>query len=190
MQIDRMYYPVKTLGYGERIGIWTIGCVRRCNKCSNPELWEEQPEKDISVEELVRTLNPCFLKCDGITITGGDPFVQADELLSLVEEIRATKFHGDILAYTGFQYEELVQYPQTKKILEKIDVLIDGAYIDSLNQNIGLSGSSNQRILVLNHKFEKRYQDADKWARKSQIVVSNGRIMAIGISPRTHSETP
>lgn len=53
MQIDRILFPVTTLGPGNRLGIWTIGCPHRCFNCSNPELWNDDAEKDISLSELV-----------------------------------------------------------------------------------------------------------------------------------------
>ncbi len=46
MQIDRVLFPITTLGPGNRIGIWTIGCPHKCYNCSNPELWDANVNKD------------------------------------------------------------------------------------------------------------------------------------------------
>ena len=66
-------------------------------------------------------------------------------------------------------------------VLDSISVLIDGAYIDSLNDNIGIRGSSNQRINILNNEYMKRYIECDKGERKSQIVISDNLIMSFGV---------
>lgn len=179
MQIDRIYYPVETLGYGKRIGIWTIGCPHHCEKCSNPELWTEDKCKEIDIESIVKCVKRVG-NADGITITGGDPFYQADELLILVSRLRELGYE-DILVYSGYTYEELIKDEVSKSVLDLIAVLIDGKYVDSLNDNRTIRGSSNQRILVLNSQMNNRYSDVNSWERKTQIVMNNNDIHAIGI---------
>lgn len=187
MQIDRLFYPVKTLGYGNRIGIWTIGCKHHCYNCSNPELWMEQPEKDISVAAIIKILESYLTVCDGITITGGDPFYQPDELYCLLKKINGTDFSGDILVYTGYHYAGLLEKPLTERILSMVDVLIDGTYIDELNSGKGLAGSSNQNIIILNEKFHCRYDEANLSERKSQIIEANGELLSIGVPFRKNT---
>ena len=181
MQIDRIYYPVETLGPGKRIGIWTIGCNRGCVNCSNPELWKSDPGRDISIDNILNMIGG-INKPDGITITGGEPFLQVNDLYDLVNGI---KNYGidDILIYSGYTLSELKEMKSAKviSVLDSISVLIDGAYIDSLNDNIGIRGSSNQRINILNNEYMKRYTDCDKGERKSQIVISDNLIMSFGV---------
>ena len=177
MQIDRIFFPAETLGYGKRIIIWTIGCPRRCRGCSNPELWETDSSREIDTIELVQKIEPFLKQADGITITGGDPFFQIDELRCLLENIRKIS-DIEILVYTGYLYEELTGY---QDVLGKIDVLIDGPYVNERDDNRGIRGSSNQRIIVLNPKYEQRYADASLSARSSQIIQFNGRIINVGI---------
>ena len=177
MQIDRIYFPVKTLGYGERIGIWTIGCNHHCFNCSNPELWEDNSDKNISVDEIIKCVNK-VPHADGITITGGDPFEQPDELYKLVIELKKCQYE-DILVYT---FEELQCKGEIfNKILNEIGVLVDGEYVDSLNDNMSFRGSSNQRIIVLNENLKRKYHNAEEWERKTQILVNDGFIQAIGL---------
>ena len=54
MNLARIMYPVRTLGPGERIGLWLCGCSHGCKGCSNPELWQPRKEYDISVENLLK----------------------------------------------------------------------------------------------------------------------------------------
>lgn len=180
MQIDRVYYPVTTLGYGQRIGIWTVGCKHECMNCSNPELWKPNQTKEISIERILKYIER-IPHTDGITITGGDPFFQPEELLHLVMGLKEMKY-TDILVYSGYTLEELKQQGDTvSQILLNIGVLVDGRYNDELNDNKSFRGSSNQRIIVLNKSLEERYRGADDWDRKTQIVMNDNNIQAIGL---------
>ena len=180
MQIDRLYYPVKTLGYGKRMGIWTIGCKRKCRNCSNPELWEENPDKDIPIETITDIIEKYKDKTDGVTITGGEPFLQPEELLSLVRKIREIGI-TDILIYTGFSFEELCKNPLTKKIVDLCGAVVDGEYIDELNENRGIKGSENQRLFVINKSLSERYEGFETAKRQSEIINNGGKIWSIGI---------
>ena len=181
MQIDRIYYPVETLGPGKRIGIWTIGCNRGCVNCSNPELWKSDPGRDISIDNILNMIGG-INEPDGITITGGEPFLQVDDLFDLVNGI---KNYGidDILIYSGYTLKELIDMKNSKVsfVLNSIAVIIDGEYKDSLNDNLGIRGSSNQKINILNNKYRDRYANCDKGERKSQIVICDNLVMSFGI---------
>ena len=181
MQIDRIYYPVETLGPGKRIVIWTIGCDRECYNCSNPELWNTKADKDISIDNIMSMIE-CIDKPDGITITGGEPFLQVEDLYDLINRIEDYGI-DDILIYSGYTLSELKEMNDIKVnyVLESIAVLIDGAYIDSLNDNRGIRGSSNQKINILKKKYRGRYIDCDKGERKSQIVISDNLVMSFGV---------
>ena len=186
MQIDRIYYPVQTLGYGKRIGIWTIGCTHHCKNCANPELWQPNPDKNISVDEIMECVST-IAAADGITITGGEPFEQPEELYTLVKKLNTTGYH-DILVYSGYTIEELHEKGElVKTILKEIGVLVDGLYLDLLNDNKSFRGSSNQNIHILKDSLKERYQDAKNWERKTQILVNKNQIQAIGI-PRKNGE--
>ncbi len=120
---------------------------------------------------------------DGVTITGGDPFLQKVELLYLVEGMKQIGI-DDILIYTGFLYDELQKCEISQKILSKIAALVDGPYIDELNDNIGLRGSSNQKLYILNKKYDKRYSDFNIINRQIQNFVNNSGIISVGIPNR------
>ena len=109
MNIARILYPVKVLGPGNRIGIWTAGCPRRCHGCSNPELWESRPQYEVAVPKLMTMLMPLLNRreTDGVIITGGDPFFNPRELYSLL--LSLGQHTDDILVYTGYTIEELRQ---------------------------------------------------------------------------------
>lgn len=185
MQIDRVLYPVTTLGPGKRIGIWTIGCPHKCYNCSNPELWETNNNKEVEIENLMLYVSQYASVADGVTITGGDPFFQPDELYHLLKKLRHCGFK-DILVYTGYKISDLSK--KYNNILSLIDVVIDGPYIDFQNNNIGLKGSVNQGIYILNAQLSEKYRDINIQKRNRQNFVSNGKIISVGIPTKIKSK--
>jgi anaerobic ribonucleoside-triphosphate reductase activating protein len=148
------------LGPGNRIGIWLCGCTRGCKGCSNPELWEPRSEFEITVDDvfsLVQRVSATH-PVDGFTISGGEPMDQADDLAVLLGKLAGIS--DDLLIYSGYQIEELRDRKDsaTDRILQTASVLIDGSYIEEQNHNTILRGSSNQRVHILNKKYEEQYQ--------------------------------
>lgn len=214
MLIDRLYFPVTTLGPGERVVVWTCGCSKRCSGCANPELREARADAAIAPARLAAILNDLAARTGvhRITFTGGDPLEQAAELASVLTAIRPA--FDDILVYTGYTLEELEGIPDMPKELlflprqadddhpslqgsatcipqtteertPLIDVLIDGPYIEALNDGAcGLRGSTNQRAIVLNPMLETLYHGEMQKPRSVQNAVFDGRAISIGIHGR------
>ena len=156
MYIARILYPVTVLGPGKRIGIWFNGCEHHCAGCSNPELWEPKECYKTTLKTLMLLVEHiCKTQpVDGFTLTGGDPFAQADALEKLLPEL--AKFTNDILVYTGFTYDDILhKYPET---VSQIGVLIDGKYIQERNNGAILRGSDNQRIIILDDSLSIKYR--------------------------------
>lgn len=179
--LERVYYPVITLGYGNRLGVWVRGCSRACPGCISQELLEGTGEA-LAVEELIKRI-PSELDVDGLTISGGEPFDQAEGIADLIRWFKGC-FGTDILVFTGYTYEELIERNDSKikEILDNIAVLVDGPYIDSLNNGVGLRGSLNQRIIVKRHN--ERYRDAEHWRREVQFIGNGNSLLQIGIPPK------
>ncbi len=177
MYIARILYPVEVLGPGKRIGIWFSGCSHGCVGCSNPELWQQQEKYKISIDDILALIhqisdtNPV----DGFTITGGDPMGQSEELQHLLKMLKPIS--DDILVYTGFEIEEL-----TEKQLENISVLIDGKYVEKINDNSLLRGSSNQRIHILEESQKNKYEIyLNTETNKIQNFTTNDGVVSVGI---------
>ena len=184
MHAARILYPVRTLGPGNRIGVWLSGCHRGCPGCSNPELWEPLPGHAISVPELSRLLHRLAAEhpVDGVTITGGEPFEQSAELAQLLEEI--SDITQDVLVYTGGALEALLASgdPAVPGILSHIAVLIDGDYRQDLNDVSPLTGSSNQRIHYLRTCVRPAYEAFMRDARGAvQNFTIGSSIVSVGI---------
>lgn len=187
MRIGRIIAPVHSLGPGERICVWVQGCSRACDGCISPELqFKDMPEADnqLLIDLICRsaTLNGC----DGLTISGGEPFEQSESLLELLRGVRAT--FQDILVFTGFMLEQL----QGGKVssaaancLELIDVLVDGPYIKERNlPGCVLRGSDNQRIHFLQPAAKAVYEPYLKQGRTLESFVHNGTVIIVGIPNR------
>lgn len=216
INVARMYYPVKTLGPGNRMGIWLAGCPRNCRGCISPDFRSESAGRPIEVERLMEMIrgylsgyspdrvreketsekesgekesvedeyrNKEFVEnknrgC-GVTISGGEPFLQAAALKELVREIR--KYTEDIIIFTGYLYEELIEKKDDDidDILSMTGMLVDGPYIDELNDGTGMRGSSNQRFIILNHL--EYYDHPENWKRAVQGAVYGNKIITMGI---------
>lgn len=177
MYIARILYPIEVLGPGKRIGIWFCGCKHKCKGCSNPELWDIQEKYEISIDNAMNLIHKIADKhqVDGFTITGGDPMMQYKELMLLISQLK--RISSDILVYTGYTIGELKDKP-----LDGISVLIDGKYIEELNDNSLLRGSSNQRIHILNENQRDKYEGyLNTITNKIQNFTTNDGIVSVGI---------
>lgn len=187
MYVARLLYPVKVLGPGSRIGIWFNGCTHFCKGCSNPELWEFQDKYQVSIENVIKLIERITEnhKVDGFTITGGDPFEQADDLERLVDYlVTITK---DIIVYSGYKIDYLND--KHPSILEKIAVLIDGEYIQEKNENCFMKGSVNQNIIVLNQYYKDIY---NKYLMNGENEIQNftttDGVISVGIHRRGYEQ--
>ena len=192
MYIDRIIYPVSTLGPGNRLVIWTAGCTKHCNECANPELWDCYEYQNISVADLIGYITRCIGNFDGITITGGDPCEQFNDLLQLVSQLKC--ICSDIIVYTGYTFDELVQLNSYEKIelfKSSITLLIDGRYISQKNiDDLALRGSLNQNLIFcnVNETIIKCYEDYIKQGRSIQNIIYNNKIISIGIHNKINKE--
>lgn len=182
LYLDRVLYPVTALGPGRRLALWVSGCHRRCFHCANPELWERRPEQCVPLEGILPVLNQLLRdkRPDGITITGGEPFDQAGALSALLDGLE--RIPKDILVYSGYRMEELLERSEGRALLDRISVLIDGPYHEEENKaSVVLRGSENQRIWFLDSGQRRRYQTYMRQGRQIQNFVYDYRILSVGI---------
>ena len=179
ISLGRMYYPVKSLGPGNRVGIWMNGCNRGCSGCISPELQSYDVSKEITVNQIMHMIQKIESPIDGFTISGGEPVFQPKPLNALV--LSLTEVCDDIIIFTGYTIDELHEQHNDaiNSVLENCAVLIDGMYIKELKINKGLRGSSNQRCLVFKH--HDRYDGIEVSARTLQNIVYGNKVLTIGI---------
>jgi len=177
----------RSLGPGYRSVVWVQGCKLHCPGCVSPEWIPQVPNQFFSVDALSEYLvhDP---KINGITISGGEPMLQAQGLAHLVERIRQLRA-VDVICFTGYRYESLLSHPPSPFIgdfFSQIDLLIDGPYIQSLNENIGLRGSTNQRFIHLTGSLSSH--DFASTRRHVEYRVRDGELLMVGVPPRQISE--
>lgn len=184
MYVDQILYPITTLGPGTRLALWVSGCSRQCEKCANPELWERQVYQKIAPQKLIQAINSVIDNgIDGITITGGEPFDQATDLCEVIDGLPGKI---DVLIFTGYKYDELLEREDAKELLSRVDVLIDGEYVDELNDNkSALKGSMNQHIRYLNKNVQLEYEKYLAEGRKIQNFVYDYKTVSVGIHNRS-----
>lgn len=139
-------------GDGIRFAIFMQGCNRHCEGCHNPETHALDGGRLVDTNEIISAIkkNPLL---DGITLTGGEPFLQIDAANELASA--AKNFGLNVWCYTGFNFEDLP--PEAEPLLENIDVLIDGAFIENLRDlELQFRGSGNQRIIDIKKTCEQK----------------------------------
>jgi anaerobic ribonucleoside-triphosphate reductase activating protein len=141
-------------GPGIRLVLFTQGCPHCCENCHNPDSWPMDGGKEYEIGAILRMIKrpgPKRKPLQGVTFSGGEPFLQASELALAAFE--AHRIGWDVVTYTGYIYEELRDNPDPdiQALLSLSDMLIDGPYMDS-RKDIGLKfrGSDNQRLIDMN----------------------------------------
>ena len=145
-------------GEGIRFAIFFQGCRRNCFNCHNPATHALDGGKIFDTEEIISAIkkNPLL---SGITLTGGEPLLQIPAALELA---KAAKNLGlNVWTYTGYRFENIPA--EANELLQNIDVLVDGEYIDDLRDlELNFRGSKNQRVI-----------DVKKTLTEGKIILKN-----------------
>lgn len=176
--INLIHYPVYVLGVGERVGLWFQGCSIRCKGCMSQYTWDFNKLFEMDIDEVINQIKSFGVK--RLTISGGEPFDQPEQLKYILQQLKKDGFE-DILVYTGYEYDELKN--KHNDILEYIDVLIAGRFIEGLESEYIWKGSENQEMYILNDKLKDIYEEYKKQKknRELQIVEKNNDIYILGI---------
>ena len=145
-------------GPGIRISLFVSGCNHHCKGCFNEEAWDFNygtPFTDETIDTIIKYLNSPHIA--GLTLLGGEPMEPQNQeaLLPLVKRVR--EVYGNkknIWCYTGYVLdrdllgESRAKCEHTRELLENLDVLVDGPFVEDLkNLTLKFRGSSNQRII-------------------------------------------
>ena len=146
-------------GPGLRYVVFTQGCPHRCPGCHNPQTHDPAGGSLMDSAAIVEQFreNPLLA---GITLSGGEPFLQPAPLCEIAEQVKAGG--KTVMIYTGYTYEQLLRLAgcdaELARLLELADLLVDGPYLEKLRDpDLRFRGSSNQRILQLTPDRAERH---------------------------------
>ena len=195
IRLNKAHFPVTTLGYGRRLGLWVQGCGIGCEGCVSRDTWDAAGGWDADVAEVVAW---CEARrrdgIDGITVTGGEPFEQPEALASLLEALDAWRRQlerpFDVLCYSGLPLAVVER--RHGDIVAMLDVLIPEPYVARRAGTDGAAagrwrGSDNQPIVPLTPLGRERYGDEASYpddAPRIQISVDQGAVWFVGIPRR------
>ena len=133
-------------GPGIRTTVFSQGCPHHCPGCHNPETWEFGCGTDVPVEAIVDIVRSNPL-CRGVTFSGGEPFAQPEGFAKLAVLLKEAGY--EVAAYSGYTFEELLSGSEAQRqLLERIDILIDGPFLQQEKSlELVFRGSRNQRVL-------------------------------------------
>ena len=133
-------------GVGLKFVIFTQGCPHHCIGCHNPKSHDINGGYEEDITHLLEMIdqNPLL---DGVTLSGGEPFLQPEPLIEFVKEVK--KRHLHVMIYSGYTFEELMQgTDKQKELLALCDLLVDGRFdIQKRSLSLLYRGSTNQRII-------------------------------------------
>lgn len=182
MKISHYIERTSLLGPYLRSALWVHGCCFSCEGCLAREM-NDGPYKEYDSTEL----SEVFLKVadtEGITISGGEPFLQAEELAAMLDRIKLKRNYG-VIIYTGFLREELEKNSNNgvQRLFQHTDILIDGRYMQELDDGKPYRGSSNQKICLLTERyksvFKSYYNGINK--RNIEIDVERDNVYMVGV---------
>ena len=132
-------------GPGFRTTVYAAGCPNACPGCHNPQSWDIEAGTLMTTEEIMQVIRADEFA--DVTFSGGDPMFQPEEFTKLARAIKE-KSRKNIWCYTGYKFERLRHDRRQAELLQYIDVLVDGPYVESLRDRDALfRGSRNQRLI-------------------------------------------
>ena len=181
MRVYQYIHQTKAEGPGNRFAIWVQGCPHKCPGCFEKDTWNPFGGFELSLEEVIGEFNKAAGFVDGVTILGGEPFEQAEELAEFAEYVRQSG--KTVITFTGYTYVSLQARSDLSidKLLRNTDILMDGEYVQALRDfSRPMVGSQNQNIIFLSDRIPMK----EYYSYKNSIEVRmspNGRIRINGM---------
>ena len=138
-------------GEGVRCSLYVSGCLFNCPGCYNrvaQNFHYGKPYTQQLEDQIIQDLSQSYVQ--GLTLLGGEPFLNTQVCLKLVRRVRKEFGHKkDIWSWSGYTWEELMQESADKlALLNYLDILVDGRFLEAKKDlTLQFRGSSNQRII-------------------------------------------
>jgi anaerobic ribonucleoside-triphosphate reductase activating protein len=147
-------------GEGVRNSLYVSGCLFACEGCFNKAVQNFRYGKPFTKEledQIIEDLSHDYVQ--GLTLLGGEPFLNTEVCLQVVNRVRATfGEQKDIWSWSGYTFDELLLDSEDKlELLSKIDILVDGRFeLSKRDLKLQFRGSSNQRIIDVKKSFAQK----------------------------------
>lgn len=154
MRIHQFIEKTRANGPGVRFCIWVQGCSLRCLGCFNPETHDFGAGFEISVADIFEMIKRNSKELEGVSISGGEPFDQAEDVLELILRIKK-ELNLSVILWTGYELHELMNFKTFSSFTEYLDLIITGRYMQSFHNPKELKGSSNQQYIFVSDKYSE-----------------------------------
>jgi anaerobic ribonucleoside-triphosphate reductase activating protein len=165
-------------GPGDRFAVWMQGCPLRCPGCFNPETHDPQGGQVMNIEELLLRIDAAGV--EGVTVSGGEPLLQIDDLIGLLAGIRIL-CRLPVILFSGYSREEILSMPHGSDVLGLVDVLIAGRYREGKRIAAGLRGSENKQVHLITHRYTRAEIEATPELEFQ--IGADGAVLVSGINP-------
>ena len=172
IRVGRVVPKTRAEGPGLRFAMWVQGCRMGCPGCYARALWDESGGTETDEDALLEELRKVSGEVEGVTLLGGEPFLQAGALARFAGAAREMGL--SVITFTGHRYEDLLRGGdrETLSLLEQTDLLIDGPYLQEQRDfSRPLVGSRNQQFRFLT----ERYSPADLERCRNRVEVRLGK---------------
>ena len=130
----------------------------------------------MSVDQVIMEINQVIDEVEGVTFLGGEPFDQAEELQEVARYVK--DLGKNVITFSGYTYEILLQSEKYRDLLEYTDLLCDGPYVEELTDySRPLIGSSNQRFIFLSDAISRK--ELERYHNSFELRVSNDGLIEI-----------
>ncbi len=171
-------------GPGLRTAIWVQGCLKRCVGCCNGQFLKIQPadvcDSQMIIEQIAQ--NQQQYNIEGVTLLGGEPFLQAEGLAEVAQACR--KMGLSVMLFSGYQLEELddARFKGASQLLKATDVLVDGEYQQALTENVrNWVGSTNQRFHYFTDFYDVSIETRSLTVTNEWRIDAQGNILGNGL---------
>ncbi len=185
IRIHAVLPRTEALGPYRRFGVWVQGCPRRCKGCMTPDARPLDGGYQADISELTDIIASTE-DIEGMTISGGEPFEQADAVYRLIKRVREKRDVG-IVVYTGYTLDELRAVDDGRRhaiarLLGEIDSLIEGPYVQILDDGLSLRGSANQKAVHLTSRYSEIWDECyGRPGRNVELHMLKNELFLVGI---------
>ena len=174
----------RALGPGIRSVVWVQGCPLHCRGCIAPDWIPQRQARLVRPDQLAAELlaEP---DVSGLTLSGGEPMLQAAPLAAMVLAARRQR-DVNVICFSGYTLGELRDRPPVPGVaalLDQVDVLIDGPYREAADDDRGLRGSSNQVVHHLTGRLRGHAEALAGGPRTAEIRVRDRSVLLVGVPP-------